>query len=262
MTLNYENKFSRGVYKMKKVLALTVAFCLALTGVAFAASSGNIISQTEETLRRIIDETDLTVLSRVVREGHGVAIVPRMMGNETGFGMAFEREDGAWYGPTFFQLDAASAGYNVDNQVVVLFFALNDWKGVDLFAADEATIGRSKGVAAGPVFSNEHVAHAPVYSYEFSMAKGLLRGVELRDFPIRTNGRINREYWGKRFSADDALSEPAGHNISGVVNLLNKIVNFDGREPVKEEEVKKDVDLREEGRNLLRQFLEDAIKKM
>ena len=94
--------------------------------------------------------------------------------------------------------------------------------------SSKTKLGGDVAVAAGPVgrraeAATDAQAKASIYSY--SMSKGLFAGVSLEGSVISISVKRNKEYWGNKVSAKDALQKTANDKrIKPLIDALNKLM--------------------------------------
>lgn len=202
---------------------------------AYASDSPNtIISKAIDVLREITEQQDSDTMAKIIDEGHGVAIVPSMVkagfivGGQHGYGLILGRKGKQWYGPSFFEMSGGSIGLQIGVQSVALLFCINNEAGMKAFSDSKAKLGANVGIAAGPVGREAGAAtdgnlKASIYSY--SMAKGLFAGVDLDGTAVGASKKLNRDFWGKDFSVEEALKQKATKSeTKQLIAELNKII--------------------------------------
>lgn len=220
---------------MKKILALTSAVLFIFAGTSFAATSPeSIIDDALSMLKDISSEGDVSSMADTVKTSHAIAIVPSMvkagfiLGGEYGEGLILRHENGKWYGPSFYNIGGGSFGFQIGAQSVALLLAVINEKGVGAFMGSKTKLGGDFAIAAGPVGRRAEAAtdaqvKASIYSY--SMSKGLFAGVSLEGSVISISVKRNKEYWGDKVSAKEALQKPAADKrILPLVNALDDLI--------------------------------------
>ena len=218
---------------MKKFLAVMI-FILACQTAFAEQSAQSIIDDSISMINEISGQDDETNMAKTLKTSHAVALVPTMLkagfliGGEYGEGLILRYENGKWYGPSFYNIGGGSFGLQLGAQKISLLLAVINEKGVNAFMSSKTKLGGDVGVAAGPVgrraeAATDAQAKASIYSY--SMSKGLFAGVSLEGSVISISVKRNKEYWGDKVSAKDALQKPANDKrIKPLIDALNKLM--------------------------------------
>ncbi|MBQ9573950.1 MAG: lipid-binding SYLF domain-containing protein [Synergistaceae bacterium] len=220
---------------MKKILALTSAVLFIFASASFAATSPeSIIDDALSMLKDISSEGDVSSMADTVKTSHAIAIVPSMvkagfiLGGEYGEGLILRHENGKWFGPSFYNIGGGSFGFQIGAQSVSLLLAVINEQGVGAFMGSKTKLGGDFAIAAGPVGRRAEAAtdaqvRASIYSY--SMSKGLFAGVSLEGSVISISVKRNKEYWGGKVTAKEALQKPAtDKRILPLVNALDDLI--------------------------------------
>lgn len=218
----------------RKLLAVFV-IVIAIACPAFADTTADqIIEDSLAVLKEMSDQEDVSSMADTVRGSYAVAIVPSMVkaglivGGTYGEGLVFKRENGKWFGPSFYNLGGASFGLQLGAQKVSLLLAVINKRGAEAFVRSRTKLGGDFSVAAGPVgrraeAATDGKAKASIYSY--SMAKGLFAGVSLDGSVISISVKRNQEYWGGNVSAEEALKKPAkDKRIQPLLKALDELI--------------------------------------
>lgn len=220
---------------MKKILALSFLIVCVFSSFSFAAQTAeSIISDAISMLKEISEEEDANNMGDTLRTSHAVALVPTMLkagfilGGEYGEGIILKRENGKWYGPSFYNLGGASFGFQIGAQKVSLLLAVINEKGVNAFLSSRTKLGGDVAIAAGSVGRRAEAAtdaqvKASIYSY--SMSKGLFAGVSLEGSVISKSVKRNKEYWGSEITAEEAIKKPANDKrILPLIKILDELI--------------------------------------
>ena len=220
---------------MKKVIALTLVLILVFSVSSFAATSPDtIIKGAVAMIEEISSEGDVSAMADTVKTSHAIAIIPSMVkagfiiGGEYGEGLILRHENGKWYGPSFYNIGGGSFGFQVGVQQVGLLLAVINERGVGAFMGSKTKLGGDFSIAAGPAGRRAEAAtdaqiKASIYSY--SIAKGLFAGVSLDGSVISISVKRNKQYWGDKVTAKEALEKPAtDKRILPLVNALDALI--------------------------------------
>lgn len=214
-------------------LAVALFVIVISVNVAFADSPKTIISQAIDVLNEIVDKNDVSTIGDLIDKGHGVAIVPRLqkagfiIGGQHGYGVILAKKGKQWYGPSFFEMTGGSIGFQIGVETVSLLFCINNQAGMKAFTDNKSKLGANVGITAGPIGREAGAAtdgsfQASIYSY--SMSKGIYAGVNLDGSAIGASKKMNEEYWGKKFTIEEALAKKATKaEIKGLISALQKI---------------------------------------
>ena len=200
--------------KMFCVLSIAMTFCAACAGVSFAASAEGIIQEALAALTEMSKQDDAHSMAKTLSGAHAVAIVPSfvkagfVLGGSYGEGLILKRENGKWYGPSFYNIGGGSIGLQLGVQDTSLVLVVINELGVEAFLSSKTKLGGDLSVAAGPVGRSAQAAtdaqlKASIYSY--SMSRGLFAGVSLDGSVISVSVKRNEEYWkghGKKADKD------------------------------------------------------------
>ena len=209
---------------------------LVIASSAFAAATipEQIISDAKAMLKEISEQEDSSGMEDTLRGSYAVAIVPSMVkaglliGGTYGEGLILRRENGKWYGPSFYNVGGASFGLQAGAQEIALLMAVINQRGVDAFLSSRTKLGGDVSIAAGPVgrraeAATDAQAKASIYSY--SISKGLFAGFSLDGSVISISVKRNKEYWGESISASDALQKPATDaRITPITKMLDDLI--------------------------------------
>lgn len=219
---------------MKKFLALLLVFALASPVMAAHQSPQDIINDSVDMIHDAAKLKDAKDMAKTLRTSHAIALVPSMLkagfvfGGEYGEGLILQHKNGKWYGPSFYNMSGGSFGFQVGMQQVSLLLAVINKKGVDAFLHSRTKLGGDVGIAIGPAgrraeAATDARARASIYSY--SMSKGLFAGLSLDGSVISISVKRNKEYWGKKIAAIDALEIPAtDKRIQPLIKALDELI--------------------------------------
>ena len=220
---------------MRKFLGAVLVLATFMLGAspAAVASPESLIRDSVDVLRAMLGQDDARDMADVVEGAHAIAFVPSMvkagfiLGGEYGEGLILRKENGKWYGPSFYNLGGGSLGFQIGAQKISLILVVTNEKGVEAFLSSKTKLGGDVSVAAGPVGRRAEAAtdaqmKASIYSY--SMTKGLFAGVSLEGSVISISVKRNEEYWKRKISAADALRKPANDKrIRPLVEELGRL---------------------------------------
>lgn len=208
---------------------------LIFAGSSFAATSPEtIITRAVAIIEEMSSANDVSTMADTVKTSRAIAIVPSMvkagfiLGGEYGEGLILRHDNGKWYGPSFYNIGGASFGFQAGVQDVALLLAVINERGVGAFMGSKTKLGGDFAVAAGPVGRRAEAATdaqitASIYSY--SISKGLFAGVSLDGSVISISVKRNKQYWGDKVTAKDALQKPADDKrIQPLIKALDELI--------------------------------------
>ena len=220
---------------MKKFFALSFLIVFTFCGVSSAEQTAeSIIKDAISMINEISAQEDAANMAKTLRTSHAIALVPSMLkaglliGGEYGEGLILKHENGKWYGPSFYNIGGGSFGFQLGAQKVSLLLAVINEKGVNAFLSSRTKLGGDVAIAAGPQgrraeAATDAQAKASIYSY--SMSKGLFAGVSLEGSVISISVKRNKEYWGDKTTAAEALKKTADDKrIKPLIEVLDKLI--------------------------------------
>ncbi len=185
-------------------------------------------------IQEISAQGDARDMGKTLKTSYAVALVPAMLkagfviGGEYGEGLILKRENGKWYGPSFYNLGGGSFGFQIGAQKISLLLAVINEKGVRAFLNSKTKLGGDIAVAAGTLgrraeAATDAQAKASIYSY--SMSKGLFAGVSLEGSVISRSVKRNKEYWGSEVTAAEAITrEATDKRILPLIEVLEELI--------------------------------------
>ncbi|MBQ7733672.1 MAG: lipid-binding SYLF domain-containing protein [Synergistaceae bacterium] len=219
---------------MKKILALVLVFALSAPAMAAYQSPEAIISDAVSMIREAANSGDASDIAKTIKTSHAIALVPSMLkagfvfGGEYGEGLILRHENGKWYGPSFYNISGGSFGFQIGVEQVSLLLAVINEKGVDAFLHSRTKLGGNIGVAVGPAgrqFGAATDARAKASIYTYSLSKGLFAGLSLEGSVVSVSVKRNKQYWGDKITAIDALGKPASDKrVQTLVQALNELL--------------------------------------
>ena len=220
----------------KKFILLVAIFLMSVFCEAShaAQTAESIIDDAVSMINEISKQGDASEMAKTLKTSYAVALVPSMLkagfviGGEYGEGLILRYEKGKWYGPSFYNIGGGSFGFQIGAQSVSLLLAVVNQKGVDAFMHSRTKLGGDIAIAAGPTgrraeAATDARARASIYSY--SISKGLFAGVSLEGSVISISVKRNKEFYGKKISAEDALQKTADDKrIKPLIEALNNLI--------------------------------------
>ena len=219
--------------KQVRIFAIILACVIAFATTAHAESPAALINDSIKVIQKMKSQKDAADMADVINGAHAIAFVPSMVkaglivGGEYGEGLILRKQNGKWYGPSFYNIGGGSFGLQIGAQKISLIFVVNNERGVEAFLNSKTKLGADVAIAAGPKgrrteAATDAQARASIYSY--SMTKGLFAGVSLEGAVISISVKRNKEFWKKNISAKDALNKRA--TDKRILPLIREIESF------------------------------------
>jgi lipid-binding SYLF domain-containing protein len=199
---------------------LAVASLVAAGGQAFAQSEQQeLVNASETTFANFMRDPDMTWLQRNMVRAKGVLIAPTVvkagwiLGGSGGRAVLFARseETGRWTGPAFYNVGAASVGFQAGVSVSETVTLVMTDKGLNSLLASSVKLGGDVSVAAGPIGAGAS-SDITTDFVAFSRAKGVYGGLNLEGSVIGVADSWNRSYYGMTALPPDILVRATAHN--------------------------------------------------
>lgn len=203
--------------------ALAVASTIAASGAAFAQSEQEaLVNASTTTFSNFMRDPDMTWLQRHIGRARAVLIAPNIVkagwifGGSGGRAVLFARNDhtGRWSGPAFYNVGAASVGFQAGIAVSETVTLVMTEKGMNSLLATSVKLGGDASVAAGPIGAGAN-SDVTTDFVAFSRAKGLYGGLNLEGSVIDVADNWNRNYYGMAVLPPDILLRGTAHNPQG-----------------------------------------------
>jgi len=200
---------------------LAIVSSLALIGGRAVAQSEQqeLVNKAETTFSAFMRDQDATWLQRHIGEAKGVLIAPSVvkagwiLGGAGGRAVLFARDEqsGRWIGPAFYDLAAASVGFQAGVSVSETVTLVMTEKGLNSLLASSAKLGGDVSIAAGPLGTGAN-ADITADLVAFSRSKGLYGGLNLEGSIIHVSDTFNHAYYGAGVLPPDILVRASVHN--------------------------------------------------
>lgn len=204
--------------------------------VAEAKTPQGILDSAAEVFREMANQGDVSTMAALVRDAEGLAIFPSVIkaalifGGRYGEGVVLRRDrnNGGWFGPSFYSIGGASWGLQVGGQSTALVLVIMNEKGMKGFRGDKFTLGGDLAVAVGPVGRQTGVGtdekfRASIYSY--SLNRGIFAGVSLEGAVISTLEEKNKEFWGRAMTSQETLNtKTTDHRVQSLIYEINQLI--------------------------------------
>jgi lipid-binding SYLF domain-containing protein len=199
---------------------LTVVWLAAAGGQARAESEQmELVNKAGTTFSNFMRDPDMTWLQRHISSAKAVLIAPEVLkagyifGGSGGRGVVFARNDatGQWVGPAFYNLGAASVGFQAGISVSETVTLVMTEKGLNSLQASSVKLGGDASIAAGPIGAGAN-SDVTTDFVAFSRAKGVYGGLNLEGSVISVADEWNRTYYGKSVLPPDILIRASARN--------------------------------------------------
>jgi lipid-binding SYLF domain-containing protein len=191
-----------------------------LSGRAAAQTEQQVlVNKAETTFSSFMRDQDMTWLQRHIGEAKAVLIAPSIvkagwiLGGAGGRAVLFARDEqsGRWTGPAFYDLAAASVGFQAGVSVSETMTLVMTEKGLNSLLASSAKLGGDVSIAAGPIGIGAN-ANITTDLVSFSKSKGLYGGLNLEGSIIHVSDKYNHAYYGASVLPPDILVRASVHN--------------------------------------------------
>lgn len=189
--------------------ALLLALVLALSAppAAAGAEQAQKVEDAIEALRNISEIPERSVPPSLLRNAHGIAIVPEVIkvgfvvGGRHGRGVLLVRsESGTWSNPSFVTLTGGSLGFQAGAQSTDVVLVFKSRKSVEGIVRGKFTIGVDAAAAAGPVGRSAEAktdAQLRAEIYAYSRSRGLFAGVSVDGSALQIDHEWNQRFYGR-----------------------------------------------------------------
>lgn len=217
------------------IAALIIAAMISVPSAVFALTPQERITSSTNTLHEISDQEDVETMAYLVKNSHGVVIIPNFykaaigVGGSYGEGLVLRHNPATnrWYGPSFMNITGASYGLQIGVQSTALLLVITNEAGMKHFYGDTVKLGANVDIAAGPVGRSAGAGtdvnlKASIYSY--SISKGLFAGLSLGGSVMSTDEAANTSFWGSKYNSRTILKKRATSNsVKPLLAALNKL---------------------------------------
>jgi SH3 domain-containing YSC84-like protein 1 len=166
------------------------------------------VNAATQVLREVMAVPLKCIPDALLREAHGIAIIPGMVkggfivGVRHGRGVLATRDEaGLWRAPVFVTVTGGSVGAQAGVQATDLVLVFKTRRSVEGVLEGKVTVGADLAVAAGPVGRQASAAtdaqlKAEILSY--SRSRGLFAGLAVDGATLHIDHRANAEYYALR----------------------------------------------------------------
>jgi lipid-binding SYLF domain-containing protein len=201
---------------------LTAATIVGVSGPAFAQQDQNqLVTSAQSTFSDFQRDPDMTWFRANVSRAKAVLIAPEIVkagwifGGSGGRAVLYARDtQGKWSGPAFYNIGAASVGFQAGLSVSQTITLVMTEKGLNSLLANSVKLGGDASIAAGPVGAGAN-SDITTDFVAFSRSKGLYGGLNLEGSVISPANDWNNAYYGKTVLPPDILVRGDARNPQG-----------------------------------------------
>jgi lipid-binding SYLF domain-containing protein len=202
--------------------AIALASVAGISGPAIAQQDQQaLVTSAQATFSDFMRDPDMTWLHANMGKARAVLIAPEIVkagwifGGSGGRAVLYARDSqGKWAGPAFYNLGAASVGFQAGLSVSQTLTLVMTEKGLNTLLANSVKLGGDASVAAGPVGTGAN-SDITTDFVAFSRSKGLYGGLNLEGAVISPANDWNNTYYGKNVLPPDILVRGDTHNPQG-----------------------------------------------
>jgi lipid-binding SYLF domain-containing protein len=219
-------------------LALAAAFA---TAPSFAQTAQGepqeLVDASQATLSNFMRDPDMTWLQRNIGKAKGVLVAPVVVkagyifGGSGGRAVLYSRNaNGSWQGPAFYNMGAASVGFQAGVSVSETVTLVMTDKGMKSLMEPTVKLGGDASVAAGPVGAGA-ASDITTDFVAFARSKGLYGGLNLEGSVIATSEDWNKAYYGKAITPSDILATGKARNPQSerATNEVGRVATTGGK---------------------------------
>jgi lipid-binding SYLF domain-containing protein len=184
---------------------------LGVSAPVFAQDQQALVASAQTTFSDFVRDPQMTWFRDHLGQSKGVLIAPEMLkagfifGGSGGRAVLYARgEQGQWIGPAFYNLAAASVGFQAGIQVSQTVTLVMTEKGMNKLLSDSVKLGGDASIAVGPVGAGANSALLADF-VAFSRSKGLYGGLNLEGSVVSPANDWNQAYYGRAVLAPDIL---------------------------------------------------------
>jgi lipid-binding SYLF domain-containing protein len=204
------------------LVAIAVASVACISAPAVAQQDQQaLVTAAQTTFSDFVRDPDMTWFRANVGKARAVLIAPEIVkagwifGGSGGRAVLYARDSqGKWAGPAFYNIGAASVGFQAGISVSQTTTLVMTEKGLNTLLANSVKLGGDASVAAGPVGAGAS-SDITTDFVAFSRSKGLYGGLNLEGSVISPANDWNNAYYGKNVLPPDILVRGDTHNPQG-----------------------------------------------
>jgi SH3 domain-containing YSC84-like protein 1 len=188
---------------------------------AAQTDQSQLVTAAQSTFGDFQNDPNMTWFRANVGRAKGVLIAPEIVkagwifGGSGGRAVLYARDGtGRWAGPAFYNVGAASVGFQAGLSVSQTITLVMTDKGLNSLLANSVKLGGDASIAAGPVGAGAN-SDITTDFVAFSRSKGLYGGLNLEGSVISPANEWNSAYYGKNVLPPDILVRGDAHNPQG-----------------------------------------------
>lgn len=214
---------SKSVHHARRWLGvLAAATVVIVSAPALAQQDQNqLVTSAQTTFSDFQRDPDMTWFRANVGKARAVLIAPEIVkagwifGGSGGRAVLYARDtNGRWSGPAFYNIGAASVGFQAGLSVSQTVTLVMTDKGLNSLLANSVKLGGDASIAAGPVGAGAN-SDITTDFVAFSRSKGLYGGLNLEGSVISPANDWNSAYYGKSVLPPDILVRGDARNPQG-----------------------------------------------
>jgi SH3 domain-containing YSC84-like protein 1 len=202
-------------------LVLALAMGLVSAPAAAQTDQNQLVTAAQSTFADFQNDPNMTWFRANVGKAKGVLIAPEIVkagwifGGSGGRAVLYARDGtGRWAGPAFYNVGAASVGFQAGLSVSQTITLVMTDKGLNSLLANSVKLGGDASIAAGPVGTGAS-SDITTDFVAFSRSKGLYGGLNLEGSVISPADEWNSAYYGKNVLPPDILVRGDARNPQG-----------------------------------------------
>ncbi len=205
----------------KWLYLIAMSAVVGVSAPAFAQEQQALVLSARTTFSDFERDPDMTWFRDHIGRAQAVLIAPEIVkagwifGGSGGRAVLYARDaDGRWVGPAFYNIGAASVGFQAGLSVSQTVTLVMTRKGLDTLLANSLKLGGDASVAAGPVGAGAN-SDITADFVAFSRSKGLYGGLNLEGSVIGPANDWNSAYYGRPVLPTDILVRADVRNAQG-----------------------------------------------
>ncbi len=205
----------------KWLYLIAMSAVVGVSAPAFAQEQQALVLSARTTFSDFERDPDMTWVRDHIGRAQAVLIAPEIVkagwifGGSGGRAVLYARDaDGRWVGPAFYNIGAASVGFQAGLSVSQTVTLVMTRKGLDTLLANSLKLGGDASVAAGPVGAGAN-SDITADFVAFSRSKGLYGGLNLEGSVIGPANDWNSAYYGRPVLPTDILVRADVRNAQG-----------------------------------------------
>lgn len=196
--------------------AIAIAALVVAKGQATAQSPQSdqqqLVDAAQTSLNNFMRDPDMDWLQRHIREAKGVLVSPSIVKAGYIFGgsggravlLARDAKTGNWGGPAFYNVGAASVGFQAGVSVSETVTLVMTEKALNSLMSPSLKLGGDASIAAGPVGAGA-ASDIKADFVSFSRSKGVYGGLNLEGSVVTVADDWNRNYYGRDATPTDIV---------------------------------------------------------